>query len=213
MRGPSRHLGSRPPGRRRRLRVGLLGGSFNPAHQGHRYISELALKALALDQVWWLVSPQNPLKEPADMAPYSERLELAHAHARHPRIHVTDIERRLGTRYTIDVLDALRHRYPGIDFVWIMGADNLAEIPRWRHWRRIFRNVPVAIFNRSSYSVEALAGEAAREFRAYRVNAAQARALASKRPPVWVFIWAARHTASASALRDEDARRAANEEG
>ena len=181
--------------------MGLLGGSFNPAHEGHRYISELALKILALDRVWWLVSPQNPLKGSEEMAPYAQRLEFARALARHPRIRVSDIEARFGTRYTWETLSRLRSRFFAVDFVWIMGADNLEEMPRWRHWRRIFNSVPIAVFNRPSYANKALAGEAARYFRAYRVGAGGAGELAGRRPPAWVFIWAARHGASATALK------------
>ena len=197
MRGLS-HRTRRRPGR---LRVGLLGGSFNPAHDGHRYVSELALKVLALDRVWWLVSPQNPLKAREGMAPMAERLRLARARARHPRIRVSDIEERLGTRYTAHTLARLLDRFPGIDFVWIMGADNLAEIPSWRDWEQVFHAVPVAIFNRPSYAVGALSGEAARRFRARRVDSGDAASLAGRRPPAWVFIWRARHPASATALR------------
>ena len=202
MNPPARSI-SHPPPRRARFRVGLIGGSFNPAHEGHRYLSLRALKVLELDQVWWLVSPQNPLKARGEMAPYPERLELARAVARHRRIHVSDVEERMGTRYTADTLVRLAERFPAIDFVWIMGADNLDEIPRWHDWKKIFDTMPVAIFNRPTYAVRALSGEAARRFRAYRLCAGRAAALPGRRPPAWVFIWAARHPASATALRAE----------
>ena len=190
------------PRRRGRLAVGLLGGSFNPAHGGHRYLSELALSVLALDQVWWLVSPQNPLKPERGMAPYPERLEGARALARHPRLRVSDLEARLGTRYSAETIAALRARFPSHRFVWIMGADNLEEIPRWHRWEEIFATVPVAVFNRPSYAVRALSGAAAQRFRGHRVAAAEAATLKRRRPPAWLFLWRAHHPASATALRD-----------
>lgn len=127
------------------LRVGLLGGSFNPAHDGHRYISRLALKLLGLDEVWWLVSPQNPLKPAAGMASLGDRLARAQAVADHPRIRVTDLERLLGTRYTADTLAALHRCFPRTRFVWLMGADNLLQVPRWQRWTEIFETTPVAL--------------------------------------------------------------------
>jgi len=186
--------------------VGLLGGSFNPAHAGHRYLSELALSVLALDRVWWLVSPQNPLKPERGMAPYAERLAGARAAARDPRIRVSDLEQRLDIRYTAETIAALRARFPLHRFVWIMGADNLDEIPRWHRWERIFESVPVAVFNRPSYAVRALSGAAARRFAAHRVAAGAAATLKGRRPPAWLFVWRARHPASATALRGAGGR-------
>ena len=196
--------GATPPnpwGDRRRCRVGLLGGSFNPAHEGHRHISLAALRALALDEVWWLVSPQNPLKPSAGMAPLAARIEAAGRVARHPNLRVSGIEERLGTRMTAATLAVLRRRFPRVRFVWLMGADNLAQVPRWGHWRRIFRRVPVAVFDRSPYSAKALAGKAARVFAAGRVPAARATAVAGLAPPVWVYLHQRRHSASATAIR------------
>jgi len=181
--------------------VGLLGGSFNPAHAGHRHISLIALKALALDEVWWLVSPQNPLKPVAGMAPLAERLAEARRVAAHPRIRVTDIERRLGTRYTADSLAALKRRYRRHAFVWLMGADNLIEVVRWHRWETIFALVPIAVLDRSSYSYKAIAGRAARRFGRARLAERRARGLASCRPPAWVFLRARTHPASATAIR------------
>ncbi|MBO0712928.1 MAG: nicotinate-nicotinamide nucleotide adenylyltransferase, partial [Acetobacteraceae bacterium] len=124
------------PGGRRHRRIGLLGGSFNPAHGGHLHVSLLALRHLALDEIWWLVSPQNPLKPADGMAPFANRLEQARrVAAEHPRIRVTDLENRLGaSRYTADTLQALRRRFPRLRFVWLMGGDNLVQIPRWQRW-------------------------------------------------------------------------------
>ncbi|MBT4905881.1 MAG: nicotinate-nicotinamide nucleotide adenylyltransferase, partial [Rhodospirillaceae bacterium] len=132
--------------RHRGRRIGLLGGSFNPAHDGHRHISQLALARLGLDEVWWLVSPQNPLKSEAGMAPFESRLESADRIACDRRIRVSALEAELGTRYTADTLKALQNRYPAARFVWLMGADNLVQISRWRAWTQIFKTIPIAVF-------------------------------------------------------------------
>lgn len=141
-------------------RVGLLGGSFNPAHDGHRHISIEALRLLGLDEVWWLVSPQNPLKPEAGMAPLVARLASAQRTRRHPRIKPMAIESELGTRYTIDTVRALQQMYPKTRFIWLMGADNLAQFHRWRGWRRLARSVPIAVFPRSGYGRPALTAPA-----------------------------------------------------
>ena len=184
-----------------RLAIGLLGGSFNPAHDGHRYISEQALKRLRLDQVWWLVSPQNPLKAREGMASHAERMASARAVARHPRIRVSDIESRLGVAHTAEVLARLQRRHPRCRFVWLMGADNLATIHRWRNWRQIFMRVPIAVFARPSYDSRALAGLAATRFQAARLPERKASSLANREPPAWVFLAIRRHPASATAIR------------
>ncbi|TDI61055.1 MAG: nicotinate-nucleotide adenylyltransferase [Alphaproteobacteria bacterium] len=183
------------------MRIGLLGGSFNPVHDGHRHITLAALGLLRLDRVWWMVSPQNPLKPAADMAPYAERLTAAANFARHPRIEVSDIEARLGTRYTVDTLGALERRNPFTRFVWLMGADNLIEIPRWRDWTGIFARVPIAIFNRNSYSFKALAGTAARRYRSGRLHAKAAPELAERTPPAWVYLPIVAHGAAGTEIR------------
>jgi len=181
-------------------RVGLLGGSFDPAHDGHRHISLEALRRLGLDEVWWLVSPQNPLKKPTESS-LEERIGAARRVANHPRIRVTDIERTMGTVYTADTLAALARRFPRIRFVWIIGADNLIQIPRWRRWRRIFATVPIAVFARPPYSLKALTGRAARCYAASRVSEAQAGALARMRPPAWIFFHTRPHPQSATRIR------------
>jgi nicotinate-nucleotide adenylyltransferase len=130
------------------LRIGLLGGSFNPPHEGHLHVSEVALKQLDLDYVWWLVTPQNPLKGTAGLAPLSDRMRQARMIARHPRIVVMDIERALGTHYSVDTLTALQRRFPLVHFFWLMGSDNLAIFRRWRRWQEIARRVPVAVVQR-----------------------------------------------------------------
>ena len=141
-------------------RIGLLGGSFNPAHRGHRRITLAAMRKLALDEVWWLVSPGNPLKPRAGMAPLAARLASARAMARRAPIRAAAIETELGTRYTVDTIAALKRRYPKARFIWLMGADNLGQFHRWRDWRRIARTVPIAVIARPPYTDRALAGPA-----------------------------------------------------
>jgi nicotinate-nucleotide adenylyltransferase len=183
------------------LRVGLLGGSFNPAHDGHRHISLLAMQALALDEVWWLVSPQNPLKPEKGMASLAERVSGARVIARHPRIRVTDLEAQFETRYTIDTLCALRRVFPGYRFVWLMGADNLAQISRWRDWRAIFATVPIAVFSRPSYAFSAATGVASRHYGKACLPERFAKNLADRKPPAWVFLKTAQSPVSATRLR------------
>jgi nicotinate (nicotinamide) nucleotide adenylyltransferase/ribosome silencing factor RsfS/YbeB/iojap len=189
----------------RHRRIGLLGGSFNPAHGGHLHISRLALKRLDLDEVWWLVSPQNPLKPVAGMAAFEARLEQARSvAAAHPRIVVSDIESRLGSSYyTVDTLRALRSRFPSLRFVWLMGADNLVQIPRWQRWAEIFRTMPIAVFDRPSYSLKALSGIAAQRFAKRRVRENAARRLAEMSLPAWVFFHGRLDAWSATRIRSE----------
>jgi len=184
-----------------RQRIGLLGGSFNPAHEGHLYISCEALKRLDLDAVWWLVSPQNPLKPARDMAPLAERAAHARAIARHPRIRVSTIEAALGTRYTVDTIARLQRRFPAAHFVWLMGADNLLQMPQWRRWVDIFNLVCVAVFARQPYDSKALTGVAADRFRTARLPVGQAAGLATRTPPAWVFLPLRWHPATASDIR------------
>ena len=151
--------------------TGLLGGSFNPAHGAHRKITLFALHALGLDEVWWLVSPGNPLKPPRGMAPLAARVRSARAMARRAPIRVTAIERELATRFTVDTLRALKRRYPGRRFVWLMGADNLAQFHRWKDWRAIARSMPIAVIARPGYDAQALASPAMAWLRRYRLPA------------------------------------------
>lgn len=185
-----------------RRRIGLLGGSFNPAHGGHLHISRTALQRLALDEVWWLVSPQNPLKPIAGMAPFAQRLAGARRVAGgHLRIRVSDIESRLGTRYTADTIKALRRRFPRLRFVWLMGADNLVQIRHWQRWTEIFETVPIAVFDRPPCSAQALASPAATRFARSRAPAAAARDLAERTPPAWAYFHTKLDPRSASAIR------------
>jgi nicotinate-nucleotide adenylyltransferase len=180
-----------------------LGGSFNPAHEGHRHVSLEALKRLGLDEVWWLVAPQNPLKPVAGMAPLAERLAAARAFARDPRIRVLDLESELGTRYTADTIAVLQALYPRQHFVWLMGADNLAQIRFWQRWRSIFARVPIAVFARPTYCRPALAELAAKRFARRRI-APPARRLARLDPPAWVFLPVKLDPSSATAIRSHE---------
>ena len=189
---------------RRGPRVGLLGGSFNPAHRGHLRISSIALSRLRLDRVWWLVSPHNPLKPEAGMASMGARVASARAMAHDPRITVSTIETEMGTAFTADTLRALHQRFAETRFVWLMGADNFSQIPRWRRWREIFETTPVAVFARPSYSFQAVAGRAASVYAASRQPVDAAPRLADRTPPAWVFLWSAFDASSATALRREE---------
>ncbi|PYD69946.1 nicotinate-nucleotide adenylyltransferase [Komagataeibacter swingsii] len=192
----------------RHMRVGLLGGSFNPVHDGHIQLACRALRQLKLDQVWFLVSPGNPLKPVAGMAPLSQRLALVRA-----RIHgvrgrgllATDIESRIGTRYTVDTLRRLKQLFPHVRFVWLMGADGLAQMGRWWRWRDIVRMVPLAILPRPGYNPAALHGQVARRLARWRRPARQAGMLATCRPPAWVFLPAPQNAISATQIRASQA--------
>src|SRR4029453_541671 len=143
------------------MRIGLLGGSFNPAHRAHRRMSLAAMEALDLDEVWWLVSPGNPLKDKAsDMAPHTARLASARAMARRSRIKVSDFEVRNGTRYTVDTLDKLMRRFPKHRFIWLMGEDTVAQFHQWKSWRALARMVPIAVLSRPGYDDDARAARA-----------------------------------------------------
>jgi len=170
------------------LRIGLLGGSFNPAHEAHRHISLVALRYLRLHQVWWLVSPQNPLKPQRGMAPFGQRMASAHAMADHPAIRVTDIETRIGTRFTADTICQVTARAPGTDFVWLMGADNLVSFPDWKRWTAIMEQVPVAVIARPGYSLKARLSKTATRYAATQISDADAAALPGMTAPAWVFI-------------------------
>lgn len=188
-------------GDRRRTRVGLLGGSFNPAHEGHRHIAELALARLGLDQVWLMVSPGNPLKPLKGMAPLVNRLAGAAAIGDGRRVIATSIEAALGTRYSADTLRVLRRRFPRVRFVWIMGADILTQLPRWRRWRQIVRDLPFIVLPRPGYTLPALAGHAARRLRRGRRPAHEAPVLSRARSG-WVFLPTPQNATSATAIRE-----------
>lgn len=189
---------------RAKPRVGLLGGSFNPAHGGHRRISLFAQQALGLDAVWWLVSPGNPLKPKAGMAPLTARLASAMNQARRAPILPTAIERELGTVYTVDTLRALRQRYPQVDFVWLMGSDNLAQLHRWRDWRRLARTMPIAVIARPGYDGRAAASPAAAWLGRYRRSAASLKHRAGWSAPALIHLRFDPDPRSATAIRRAD---------
>jgi len=182
-------------------RIGLLGGSFNPAHRGHRRISLAAIETLGLDEIWWLVSPGNPLKPAAGMAPLGARLRSARAMARRAPIRATAIERELGTRYTVDTLAALIRRYPRHRFCWLMGGDNLAQFHRWRGWRRIARLVPIAVVGRPGYDDDARAAVAMGWLRRFVRPAGQAQEWTDWSLPSIVLLRLPPDPTSATAIR------------
>ncbi|NIJ23338.1 nicotinate-nucleotide adenylyltransferase [Sphingomonas japonica] len=187
------------------IRIGLLGGSFNPAHRGHRAISLAALSALGLDEVWWLVSPGNPLKQgAADMAPFAARMASAQAMARHAPIRPTAIERRLGTRYTVDTLRKLVALRPKHDFIWLMGADNLAQFDQWKGWRDIARTMPIAVIARPGYEGDARASPAMSWLRRHVRPAGQAKNWTKWRLPALVLLRFRLDPTSATRLRAAD---------
>lgn len=191
-----------PWGDGRRTRIGLLGGSFNPGHPGHRHVAERALRALGLDQVWLLVSPGNPLKPRRGMAPFAQRLASARRQADGVRIIATDIEARLGTRYTVDTLERLARRFPRARFALLIGADNLSQLPRWKRWRRIARTVPLAVLPRPGETRRALSGRAARVLARHRRRpGALLRGEGEAGHAPWALVPAREHPASATAIR------------
>jgi nicotinate-nucleotide adenylyltransferase len=194
---PIRELGLAP-----KRRVGLFGGSFNPAHEGHAHIAREALKRLDLDEVWLIVSPQNPLKKEAGMAPFAARLASARrVCGGDPRLKAVPLETWLGTRYTADTLEACVHRFPRTRFVWLMGADNLLQFDRWQRWRTIFNTMVIAVFARPAYSTKALAAKAARAFSTAQIGPRRVRNLGALTPPAWTFFPVRLHPASATRIR------------
>lgn len=189
------------------MRIGLLGGSFNPAHGGHVELSVTALDRLGLDQIWWLVSPQNPLKPRDGMADLEQRVAEARAAVDHPQIRVTAIESELATRYTVDTIRALLRQFSKVHFVWLMGADNLIQLPEWKDWEQLFQLVPVAVFARPSYSRRALASAPAKRFADCRVAEPHAGRLAEIPPPAWAFIRGPLNPSSSTAIRRRIAKR------
>lgn len=181
--------------------VGLFGGSFNPPHQGHLLVAEIALRRLGLDQLWWLVTPGNPLKNKTELAPLEQRLEACEALARDPRIKVTAFEKSLGTSYTARTLEFIRVRNPQARFIWIMGADNLAGFHRWQRWQKIATTFPIAVIDRPGSTLAYLSSKMARTFDYARVDEEDAGVLWQKRAPAWTFIHGPRSTLSSSALR------------
>lgn len=183
------------------MRIGLFGGSFNPPHEAHRAASMLALKRLDLDRVWWLVTPGNPLKENSKLPPLGARIEAARKLAASPLIDVTGLEADLGTKFTFDTVKQLRQRLPGVEFVFIVGADNLAHLHRWERWRDLLRRIPLAVVDRPEFELSSLASPAAVAFAKFRVTEDRARTLPRLRPPAWIFLRGLKSELSSTALR------------
>jgi nicotinate-nucleotide adenylyltransferase len=182
------------------MKIGLLGGSFNPAHEGHLHVSDVALKRLGLDYIWWLVVPQNPLKSKTGMAPLCDRLAYAADNfEQHPRVIVVDIEATLGTHYTIDTLTALQSRFRQVNFVWLMGTDNLANFQRWKRWCEIARRVPIAVVMRPGSTLAPLHAKAVQYFGSARTT--DLANFARAKPPAIAIIEGPRSAASATAIR------------
>ena len=196
---PARYL--RMPHAERGMQVGLFGGSFNPPHAGHALVAEIALRRLDLDQLWWMVTPGNPLKDTRGLSSLAERIAAARALANHPRIEVTGVEAQMRTRYTYDTVAKLVARCPGVRFVWIMGADNLRSFHRWQRWRGIANLVPIAVVDRVGPSLYATAGTAGQALSRFRIPETAATSLAYRRPPVWVFLHGLKSPLSSTALR------------
>ena len=197
-----RHWSAALPSRRGPgLRIGLFGGSFNPAHEGHRLASLIALHRLKLDRIWWLMSPGNPLKDRRDLQSLEARMERARCVAAHPRIDVTTVEAALGMTYTADILHTLTRRCPGVRFVWIMGADNLASFPRWQRWTEIVRTVPIAIVDRPGATVRGHTGRAWSFLTPWQIPEYAAVRLADLQPPAVVMLHGPRSPQSSTSLR------------
>ena len=186
-------------------RVGLFGGSFNPPHSGHAHVARTAMAHLDLDRVLWLVSPQNPLKPAGQTADLSERMtqtrDVAKTASQGLSMIVSDVESRIGASFTIDTLRALKARHPGVQFVWIMGADNLAQFHRWRGWLQIMQLMPVAVIARPGSLLRSRFAPAAKRFASSRIDDAASRGLASRTAPAWVYLNAPLNHVSSSAIR------------
>jgi nicotinate-nucleotide adenylyltransferase len=183
------------------MRIGLLGGSFNPPHEGHALITRLALKRLALDRVWWVATPGNPLKSLTGLAALDARIEAARSLDVGPRVVISDVEAQIGSRFTYDTLLWLKRRAPGVHFVWIMGADNLCQFHLWRRWRAIAVLVPIAVVDRPGSTLKAISSPAGAALAAWRVPERDAARFATMLPPALIFLHGPRSNLSSTALR------------
>ncbi len=197
----------RMPHVERGMTVGLFGGSFNPPHGGHALVAEIAIRRLKLDQLWWMVTPGNPLKDTRELAPLAERLKLSGGMSTDPRIKVTALEAAFHTRYTADTLALIQKANPGVHFVWVMGADNLASFHHWQRWREIAKNFPIAVIDRPGSTLAYLSSRMAQTFSASRIDEHYAPLLARRAPPAWTFIHGPRSTLSSSALRKQKSKK------
>lgn len=185
----------------RGMQVGLFGGSFNPPHAGHVLVAEIAMRRLELDQLWWMVTPGNPLKSGRELKPLAERVRSSEAITGNPRIKVTAFEAAHRIRFTADTLALIRARNPGVDFVWIMGADSLRDFHRWQRWRAIAQTFPIAVIDRPGATLAFLSSVMAKTFDHARVDETDAGTLARRRPPAWTFIHGPRSSLSSTAIR------------
>lgn len=184
------------------MSVGLFGGSFNPPHDGHLLVAELGLRRLALDQIWWMVTPGNPLKETDDLPPLAERIAWSEAINQDPRVKVTAFEAAYGLRYSAQTLAMVKKLNPSINFVWIMGADNLASFHQWQDWRRIAMTFPIAVIDRPGSTLSFLSSVMAKTFAQARIDENDAALLARLKPPAWTFLHGPRSPLSSTAIRD-----------
>ncbi|OLP48611.1 nicotinate-nucleotide adenylyltransferase [Allorhizobium taibaishanense] len=191
----------RMPHTERGMVVGLFGGSFNPPHQGHVLVAEIALRRLGLDQLWWMVTPGNPLKSRSQLAPLAERLALCEAMAEDPRLKVTAFEVGLGNSYTAHTLEYVKRLNPHVHFIWIMGADNLRSFHHWQNWQKIAMTFPIAVIDRPGATLAYLSSKMAQRFDFARVDESDAGVLWRRQAPAWTFIHGPRSTLSSTALR------------
>jgi nicotinate-nucleotide adenylyltransferase len=191
----------------RGMAVGLFGGSFNPPHEGHLLVAEIALRRLGLDQLWWMVTPGNPLKSRSELAPLDDRLQMSERLIKDPRIKVTAFEKALGGAYTADTLAHVKARNPQTRFVWIMGADSLKSFHLWQKWRDIASTFPIAVIDRPGSTLSLLSSRMARTFDHARIDEDDAGTLWKRRPPAWTFIHGPRSTLSSTALRQAGAKK------
>lgn len=186
----------------RGMAIGLFGGSFNPPHEGHLLVAETAMRKLGLDQLWWMVTPGNPLKSHKELAPLSERIAACEEMIDDPRIKVTAFEKTLGTSYTAKTLSKVKERNPHANFVWIMGADNLQSFHKWQNWREIANEFPMAVIDRPGATLAFLSSKTAQALHFARVDEDDSRTLPRRKAPAWVFLHGPRSTLSSTALRN-----------
>lgn len=186
-------------------RIGIMGGTFNPPHAGHALVADAAVKRLHLDQLWWVVTPGNPLKSNGGLPPLEQRIQAARQFARGPRMKVTGFEEALGTPYTAATIAFLKRRYPGVRFVWVMGADNLATFDRWQHWQTIASALPIAVVDRPGFRLSSLSRRAGSTLASARIPEAEAVRLAGLKPPAWTFLTTRLSPLSSTALRSKAA--------
>lgn len=206
MNDPVNHRYLRMPYVESGMKVGLFGGSFNPPHQGHALVAEIALRRLGLDQLWWMVTPGNPLKSKRELAPLDKRIALSEQIAENPRIKVTAFEASYNVRYTADTLALVRARNQGVNFVWVMGADNLAQFHQWQNWHEIAMTMPIAVIDRPGSTLSLVSSVMAKTFDYARIDEREASRLARMRAPAWTFIHGPRSSLSSSAIRAQTKR-------